>query len=557
MPSLDPRSLGLPHSQWRPSQFQAFRKASQIYNGFIESGSSGATFAGFQLCVGVGKSGVAKALSSLAKTTVLVQNHGLLDQYKNGYGLDIIKGKQEYPCVLKTKVNTWKSSYSLMPMASDCHFKDMKNCPDANSCPYQIARNIALQSNRMACTYAYASLSDAVKERDGILIFDEAHTSVEQLLKLSSFEMDELEREKYGFPTFPLIDYGPSGDGDILNGKSKAIIIEWLSECINEVSNKDLFDKMTPTGSKTVKVFDSLNKLFNLIIEEEDLFYKCSSKSIGDNDWRSFCRKQNQLVFSIRTLTAKNIASTLFANKKMVMLMSATIGDPQPLFGELGVEDFKFFEYPHPVPIEKRPVYSLDVPKMTKVNLDKNPSLYKIQANAITQFINMFDPKWRGIVLTSSNYKVKTLRDYLIRDFPLRILRTKEGMGVSERLNSFIDSEPGTIMVDTLQGLGTGTDLRDERGRFAIVGGINHSNPADRFQSLRMSTKEGKRYAFWSAHCGTQQACGRVIRGEREYDGSYMYNVAALADGSMIDPYSMRNYTLDFKESIHEFKGTL
>jgi Rad3-related DNA helicase len=414
-----------------------------------------------------------------------------------------------------------------------------------------------MQSKRMACTYNYASLSEAVKKRSDILIFDEAHMSVDQLLKLSSFEMDEFTREKYNFPKFPLIDFGPGGDGDILEGESKAKVIGWLAECINEVSNKDMFDKMTPTGSKTARIFDSLNSAFNLLIEEENLFYKCSSRSVGENDWRSFNKKFSQLKLSLKTLTAKNIAKSLFSNKKTIIMMSATIGDPNPLLKELGVDDFKFFAYPHPIPVDRRPVYSLDVPKMTKANLDKNPSLYKFQANSIAKFIRMFDSEWRGIVLSSSNYKVKILRDFLRNDFPDRILNIEENIGVSERIQLFFNSKPGTITVDTIQGLGTGLDLVGDKGRFSIVAGINYSNPADRFDYLRMSTQEGKRYAFWSAHCGTQQACGRVTRGEREEDGSYMYNVAAMADGSMIDRNAMVNYSGHFKESIREFTGSI
>lgn len=551
MSIANPRDLGVPHSFWRPNQFQSYRKVL-----YVHTNGGGITFQ--ELPVGSGKSAIATALGATDNVTALVQNHGLLDQYERAYGFSIIKGRQEYPCVLKTKVDTWKHSYNITPTAADCHFKDPNNCPDSDSCPYLVARNIALQSNRMACTYKYASLSEAVRKRRGFLVMDEAHVAVEEILGLSSFTMDENTREGFGLPIFPLREYGVSGDGDILTKEAKIELMGWVSTCLSIVGAIDLFDRMTPTGSKTARIFESLNGLFNLLITDEQIFYKCTSRSGQDNDWRTFHR-HNILTMSIRTLTAGAMAEQLFANKQTVLLMSATIGNPSALADELGIDNFTYNAYPHPVDARFRPVYRLDLPRMTKANIDANPALYKLQAQKIADFIKVLDPEWRGIVLTTSNYKVNLLRRFLGEILRGRIFDpTLENNGVSQRVSAFINNhEPGKIAVDTIQGWGTGIDLRGDIARFAVVAGVPYSNPGDRFDSLRMSTPSGRKYAIWSAHSATQQACGRVSRGEKDDKGEWLLNVAALADGSCLTAQANSNYSTYFKESIYDFSGVV
>lgn len=518
----------------------------------IHTNGGGITFQ--ELPTGSGKTAIATALGSTERVTALVQNHGLLDQYERAYGFNIIKGRQEYPCVLESKVDTWKRSYNSVPTAADCHFKDPTNCPVSDSCPYLVARNIAIQSNRMACTYKYASLSDAVKSRKGILVMDEAHVAVEEILQLSSFTMDDNARTTYKLPEFPLQEYGINGSGDLLTIQGRIDLMGWVSICLSAIGVTDIFDRMTPSGAKAVRIFEQLNGLFNLLVSKDELFYKCTSRSADENDWRTF-HKSNLLTMTIRTLNAGNMARQLFENKQTVLLMSATIGNPAALASELEIENYTYNTYPHPIPAQNRPVYRLTMDRMTKANIDANPSLYKIQAQKIGKFIRFLDPSWRGIVLTTSNYKVGLLRRFLNEAIPGRVFNPiLQNNGVSQRVNAFIeDKTPGMVAVDTIQGWGTGIDLRGDIARFAIVAGVPFSNPGDRFDSIRMSTDSGRKYSIWLAHSATQQACGRVVRGEKDENADYLLNVAALADGSCLTPQALSQYSPWFKEAIYEY----
>ena len=191
------------------------------------------------------------------------------------------------------------------------------------------------------------------------------------------------------------------------------------------------------------------------------------------------------------------------------------------------------------------------MPKMTKANIDHTPSLYKDQAKRIIEFIESFPSDWRGIVLTSSNYKIEQLRRFLEDELVGRIFYPADNAGLGERIQSFLDDpRPGIISVDTIQGWGSGISLDGDLARFSIVAGVPFSNPSDRFESLRMSTDAGRRYGWWKPYSDVAQATGRVTRGEKDENGDYVLNVAALADGSATSNLAKSQYPAWMKQAI-------
>jgi len=536
--TVTPGHLGLPHKVWRPSQYLAYKKVLGVHE------EGGGTII-LELAAGVGKSAVSTALSASAPVTALVQNLGLLDQYASMYGFDIVKGKNEYDCVLKPKVESWFSLAGTLPKASDCHFSNMRECPSSNLCPYLIARNKMLLSKKGACTYRYASLSESVSKREGILVLDECHLSPDEILSTAKFTMDDGTRKRFNFDDFPLPMYGEGGDGDILTDEDKGKLIIWLTKCAQLVSNIDLFDTMTPKAAAQKRITEELQYGMNILNQNDTLFYTCKLR-----EYANWNMDKNGLELCVRPIDPKQAVKNLTRNKQTVMLMSATIGNPAPLAKELGLYDYKFYTYPHPVPIDARPVYDLHVNKMTKAEIDKNPELYRIQANAIICFIKKLDPSWRILIVTSSNKKIDQLRGFIKERLGDRLFEQPK-MKVSERVNGFIsDTTPGKIVVDTIQGFGTGIDLHDDIARVSIMAGIAYPNPGDRYEQARMSRDGGSAFSFWKAYSGVPQATGRVSRGEKTKDGGWLKNVGAIADGSAMSGIAMSHYPIWFKESL-------
>lgn len=539
-----PWQLGVNHDKWRPYQFEAVRN--------IKDTLETKPISILEAPTGTGKTAIATAVAGLeggfGKTTVVVQNLGLLEQYKD-YGFSILKGKQAYPCVLKSRVSEWQKKFGREPTAADCPYAEMYQCPAGTSCPYMIAREKAMKSSRMACTYKYAALSQKVQDRTGLFVMDEIHNAVSEILSIGSFEMYDDMRVKLGLPDFPLMNYG-DGDGDLLSNNDLPHVMEWIFSSMKKLGKVDLFDEITPEGAEKKKMFEKFQSLIELLsVCRGEVFYKCYK----EETWRlGKIKKMWKLEF--RTISPSYLYHKMTASKDKILMMSATIGSPRALIaGEFRIknDDFEYVRFPHPVPSNKRPIYNIAEDAMSHANLSTKPWLYDKQAKRIAQFIqDKTNQEWRGIVLTTSYYKIEKLRKGLEKYLGKNRIFKNESSSLQERIDEFMEDEtPSMIHVDTIQGWGTGVDLRGDMARYCVVAGVPFSNPMDAFERIRMNTPTGRAYATAYAYNSVVQAAGRVSRGEIK-NGEYLYNVGVLADKLATSPYAMKHYSDWFVEAI-------
>ncbi|NMB65616.1 MAG: DEAD/DEAH box helicase family protein, partial [Spirochaetes bacterium] len=494
-----PRDFGLEHNEWRKGQKEAIILATEQCN--KEGG-----FLFLELPTGVGKTAIPTALSKNNNVLALVQTLSLLDQYEKEYKFDIVKGRQEYPCVLKEKVVSWRLNYNKEPTAADCHFSDPRDCMQSSNCPYIIAKDKAARSTRAACTYKYASLSDVMRDRKGVLVLDEAHLAGHELLSLAEFFITSEQIKEFNLPDFPFYYYGAGGSGDMIDMKTRARVVIWMNDCIKTIGNITVFDRMTEKGSKVARMLQYITCALDMVQDEKiDLFMKCgkieqmnTAGLFGNVDYGS----KKRMYISIKPLYVSRIAWRLFGKKDTTILMSATIGNPDPLAKELGISDYRFETFDHPIPKVKRPVFDLGCPKMTYKNISDAPGIQNAQATLIYNFIKGLPKKWRGIILTSSYQKVETLKSLLKERLNGRIIiGSANGKSVTSRVDEFIDSDmEGAIAIDTIQGWGTGLDFRGDKARFVIVAGIQQPNPRDKFDMARISRAGGRKYAQWTTY---------------------------------------------------------
>lgn len=540
----NPQDMGLPHDKWRTNQREALEKCISMYNN-----GGGNIF--LQLGTGSGKSVIPTALSKIDRVVVLVQSLGLLEQYEREYGFDIVKGRSSYQCVLSSKIKMWEESYGHKPTASDCHFARKEDCHRAKECPYLIAKQTALSSNKMACTYKYAALSDSVQKRDGIIVFDEVQAASDEILAVTEIKFQNDDIVNYGLPNFPITGYGIGGLGDIADGKVSDLVLAWLLYCNQQIDKQiSPLEQMSKKSSAARVLKSKLDTSISLMYNSSNNIFIYSGKKIEPVYSKKNSMFNNLQELIIKPLEPAIITKKIIESKNLVVFMSATIGNPLPLSREIGVDKYSFEDYPHPIPKQYRPVYDLKVPKMTWDELQKNPALYNIQGARIKAFIDTLDPEWRGIILTTSNLRIQKLKEFLYRCYPDRIF-DNSGMNVSDRISSFIsDTTKGKIIIDTIQGLGHGVNLVGDIARFCVVAGIPYQNPDDRYSKLRLEREHGKEYGFYTAFSSIPQAAGRVSRGEVDESGNYILNVAALADEGMVQPNAQRFYPRYFRDSI-------
>lgn len=273
---VQPWHLGINHSEWRPFQYEAIQKILEI---FKEK-----RIAILEAPTGTGKTAIATAISEMGnhtRSTVVVQNLGLLEQYKD-YGFSILKGKQAYPCADSARVSQWKSKYNKLPTAADCPYAEMHQCASGKKCPYMQAREKALNSRRMACTYKYAALSAKVQDRKGLFVMDEIHNAVSEILGIGSFTMNDLRREKLELPEFPLKDFRGS-EGGLLDGENLEAVMDWILRAMRSLGKVNLFDEISAEGAEKKKELDRFKSLLELLaVCKGEIFYRCSKKEIWD-----------------------------------------------------------------------------------------------------------------------------------------------------------------------------------------------------------------------------------------------------------------------------------
>ncbi len=520
-----PREVGVDHDEWRSNQLIALKEIDKMEKKeylFVEAPT------------GTGKSALPTAMGSKKKQVlVVVHTLALLDQYRENYKFNIIKGRQEYPCVLEKKVEAWKKTYKLEPTAANCHFTPMTECDVAEHCPYIIAKHTALASKRAGCTYRYLGVSMLMKLRKGHIIFDEAHDSAEELIRFSKFEVMDKTLNKYNLPPFPLTTYGFENEGAELTDESIEQIGVWLSTCIRTLKlPKDKIEKAPPghltSRTRFKRMKENLNKNWFLQIYNDR--------------------------FLLQSLSANDVAQEIFKHKDKKVLMSATIGNPQPLATSLGIKEYKTLSLPHPTPPKYRSVKKLNVPSLSARNLQQNPALYGIQARAVWEWIQNHPDNFRGVILTTSFKKISELEKViapLAKSKNRRLIVQERGNKVGLLINQFItDVQEGDIALGTIQGWGTGIDLKNNLARWLIVAGVPHVNPTDAYMKARRKLDGGQTYQKWLVYNAVMQACGRISRGEKDYQGFWLYNYAALADGSAMTKTAIKYYGDWFNDAI-------
>ena len=519
----NPHSLGVNHDSWRPNQYETYKTVHDL-------NSNGGGFIFAECRTESGKSSIATALGFDNPVLVVAHTIALLEQYESNYNFDIIKGRQEYPCVLPKKVNIWQRKHSLTPTAADCHFDPMHECPVAISCPYLIAKSIATNSQKAACTYRYVGVSRIMQDRQGILVMDEAHDAVEELIKLNEFVVTNKMIRRLKMPPFPLFKFGENNRGAIMSDAIITTTQAWLRLGLKE-SDVDEY-------SRDVKTIQRLGRFW---------------ERLNENKWFLQIEKDRVLF---RALDAKSVAQQVFRAKSTVLLMSATIGDPKPLAKSLGIEEYETISTPHPIAKKYRRVHDLKMPSLSARNLKEHPEYYRQQAQAIWDWISKFPPSWRGLIVTTSFKKIKELKRHLGKInsktmIKRRFIVQENGERPKEMVQRFLnDRQNGDIAIGTIQGWGTGLDLQGQIARWIVIAGVPHQSPTDAYAKARRAIEGGIKYQLWVTYNAVPQAAGRVSRGALDEYGQPFKNFAALADGSAMTKTAQKYYPVWFKDAI-------
>lgn len=480
------------HDSWRPGQLESIQWALNEMPefGFLEAST------------GSGKSACSKALTSRYRTIVLTATKSLQDQYGDLYSAKLVKGRSNYPCV----------NPEARPHATceDCLFseKDKDKCPTYYDCPYLIDKRAALHSNWSCLNYAYWLTSTVFNARhEGLLVCDEAHGLPDMVIQRSGTSISERRRQEFNLPPFPRIKEAQGLLAKIENPVQPTV--DWLTKAIESLrwSYLGLEKKMRadPELAKQVRRAEYLGMKLGATLEAFEI---CAE------EW--FIESVPKSHFHALPLTARNHFRPLFAGpNRRILMMSATLGNPQAMAKELGIEDDEWASrvVPNQWPAWRRPIYRLPAPRLS---FRSPQSAYERQADLIAKAILTCPADWSGIIHVTRKSEANLLADRLARRGLQDRVWVTPRMGTTEQLDAWEQRKvkvPGSLMV--AWSFHEGFDGLDER--ICVTAKVQFPSLGDAYERRRMEFSK-EMYSQRAAHM-MEQSQGRTRRGrEEDYD---------------------------------------
>lgn len=496
-----PTLFGLPHTDWRPHQYETVRWALDLEGvGVLEAPT------------GSGKSAVARAVASRKTTVVLTRTKQLQQQYATLYGARVVYGRANYPCAAYPDLT-----------ADDCPYHSQpQECPYRHQCPYLVACRAARESAFVVLNYAYALASRwlASDQRQAVVL-DEAHNLSDVALEWAGCTIRERDRVEFGLPDFPTITHRAA---NVLLRLPDPVDMatSFLEQC------RSILRRCDPAKASTPAEREHLRRGMRLARKVESTL--AAMRQCKDA-WfiRSGVDPETGITrFVARPLTARFHFPSLFQHAGTTLAMSATIGDPQAFAEELGIVGYDFLSVPSRFSPDQRRVWALDTPGMGR---SASPQDFEHQADAIASALKHF-PRWSGLVLVTRKSEAIALAKRLgVRGLADRVWVTPGADGqyapTDEQVKAWEQHRrrvPSAVCITWA--FWEGYDGRDER--ICIVAKVPFPYLGDAYERERM--EYSRRFFLQRTAWMLEQGLGRTRRG-RDEDYGDENGFVAIADG--------------------------
>ena len=430
--------------------------------------------------------------------TALTITKALQDQYKDLFeDIKVLKGKSNYECTVDDRFT--------VELAPCLHLPKIKEeCWAKNSCPYYESRNKALTSAFNTLNYnMFFSLPDHLKKRQ-YLICDEAAELEDQLVKEFSCDINFEALKKLEVKIRPFYT------------KSDANVVRWINTLILDLNEqieylKDIVNNTSKTKNRYIIekkneliALRNLHSKLSLILDtwhESEYIYERDSKGIA-----------------FMPLKVNKLSNHLFRHADKVILMSATIIDPNNFCKSLGIKKFKYVEAESSFDPKNAPIYC-----NTKVKLNYH-SMKRNLPKVVDQIkeICTFHKNDKGIIHTHNNTITKFLAEKLVDK---RFLIREPGVRNEILLEQHIENDEPTVLVSP--SMSHGVDLKDNLARFQII--VKAPFLPIKDKRIEKLMKDDFHWYTNKMLCTLIQACGRSIRSKEDHCITY------ILDGSVVE----------------------
>lgn len=466
---------------------------------------------------------------------ILISDLSLLEQYERDierYFPDwaVIKGQTNYSCLengLNFKLGTCrlegcKSYYDIQTRFSDC----------ANNCEYMVKRKKSLEAKVVVCTYSFWLIhrnmgEEASYPKKGFTICDEAHKLTDIVQSHFSPSISENDFQKIDHMAELAYDYDES-----------LSIHQTIQTIYSQMKYND--DKGT--------LFNAVESYSNVLARLENAIEKYKNDEISSKEKKSKIKALNDLIYSIdwlhetssgfskycgviskcgvdslvknpsstgRSITFNSLDETYLMGSKFVdkckniMLMSATIGDPNVFADYTKTSDsFVAYKIPNTFDYTNSPIYFIDEYKMSYAEKERS---FPYLLNMVVRILSMYPDK-RGIIQTGNYELAKRLYDYIPKPLKNRCLVYTNSSEKQDMIDTYKYSLNSVLIGPTLL---EGLSLDDELCRFQIIFKIPYPSLADAFVAEKMKND----YEWYTNNTiiSLLQGVGRGVRNEKDW----------------------------------------
>ena len=470
---ITPNSLGLPYPTWRKDQLETIEKISKSQKRIMV----------VEAPWGSGKSALAYGMLKYtgSKGYILTSTKSLQNQYMDSFepaGLETIYGRSNYYCVLPEEEKK-RTTVNNAPCASGWQ------CPQKINCPY-------------------------FQQKEKV---EKAHVSV--------FNNSYFLADLHGNVTFKNADWIVADEGHLLDDAlcQDVVIPDSDLMVLRLLNTKDLTDVQTQVRQLVPK----LEAMRELSRGDPDYARKKANEinslsngikvlSLEKNTIIQYHIDRRETTFS--RIWPPNLEQTLLyqGNHKKLLIMSATILDPNVYAKIMGLKDYDYISVDSTFPIENRPIYYRPAGNVVRDNLDK-------VSNTLARNIDYIleeNPDIKGII-HSHSFQLTDLVVSKLRNIGRVLVHTRD-QDRTKLIKMFKESSLPVWLISPSIAHGESFDY--DLARAQVI--LKMPFPDMGNQVIRVRMKEMKEYYDYKTMQELWQMCGRVVRSESDVAKSYI-----------------------------------
>lgn len=434
----------------------------------------------------------------------------LQQQYENDFGnsqgsMCSLYSASNYRCSYHKKNDCKTSQQMLRTEKKGSAF--FKNC--MGSCAYKNKKKAFLESDSSVTNFNYfiteSTYSGKITPRK-LLVVDEAHNTESVLsnfveVSVSQYFCDKLIKCEWpkkitpvNFAKWIKNVYYPSLQLKVTHFEQQLEKMGLKSrlEELRTISMKyDMLSSHAKKLEKFLKDYTSDNWVMEIQETEKRGYKKVVYRAI---DVSSFAEEY------------------LFRLGQKVLLMSATILDPESFAKSLGIkkEEYDVIRIPSPFPVDNRPIFQSTVGSMASSQIQNSLPKLKSAVEAILEA-----HKGQKGIVHCHTYRIANYLKNNIRSKRLLVHRSDNRDAVLEK---HIKSKSDTVLLSP--SMSEGVDLKGDLSSFQIICKIPYPYLGDPIVKKRMNKNKGW-YALQTAK-SIVQSCGRSVRNESDQAVTYI-----------------------------------